>query len=118
MARPSRPVRESIAQIRKNGRWRRPNDFMRMRTTLISWEIGHGSDAWQDRRVTGSQTPLHSGDGAGPEPTAAPRPASFRRANPVETANSCNLYFGGFDMSMTPNVASTPISVSIKPTNV
>src|SRR3954447_24324832 len=67
MARPSRPVRESMAQIRKNGRWRRPNDFMRMRTTENPSKERNGSDAWRGHRGT------PCGDEAGPEPTAAPR---------------------------------------------
>src|SRR3954454_24989154 len=60
-----------MAQIRKNGRCRRPIDFMRMRTTqsLLSLCTArtHGESFGNP----------HDGDGAGPEPTAAPRPASF-----------------------------------------
>src|SRR5208282_598729 len=39
--RPSRGVRESIAQIRKNARCRRPRDFIRNRTTRVLLSSAH-----------------------------------------------------------------------------
>jgi hypothetical protein len=69
-----------------------------------------------------SQTPSKRGTGPVPslrQPRARPFAAGQTLSKRRTLGESPTLiYFGGFDMSMTPNVASAPINVSNNPRKV
>ena len=93
MALPSRGVRASIAQMRKNGRWLAAERLHADADHSITpVKDGDGSAAWQGRRVFLRphflHQPPHPGDEAGPEPTGGLAPVHDEDGQPCRTSQT------------------------------